>query len=200
MRSCSNGSTVANMVVTTTRVGKNKEEVLYIDVAVFGAQAKPCGKFLTKGSTVLIQGYLKLNQWQDNKGNQRSNIQVIAHLVEFLTKGNGNGNHGGNGNHEDDYQEPPPPVTAGMTPPPADYTTPGWENKPVGLSTTGNLTWRDLAGGKKLPSGLSGRAYLKQLAEWKANPQVCKLARAALHLVGNHESTGGSLEPPMPCG
>ena len=64
--------------------GANVQEVLYIDVDVWGAQAESCRQYLQKGRPALVEGRLKLDSWQDQSGNQRSKHSVVADRVVFL--------------------------------------------------------------------------------------------------------------------
>ena len=66
--------------------GEMVQEVLYIDVDVWGPQADTCKQFLEKGRPVLIEGRLKLDSWQDTDGKQRSKHSIVADRVVFLTQ------------------------------------------------------------------------------------------------------------------
>jgi single stranded DNA-binding protein len=63
------------------------QEVCYIDVDVWGAQAESCRQYLQKGRSVLVEGRLKLDTWQDQAGAQRSKHSVVADRVVFLQAG-----------------------------------------------------------------------------------------------------------------
>lgn len=60
------------------------QEVCFIDVDVWGAQADSCKQYLQKGRGVLIEGRLKLDSWTDNDGNRRSKHSIVADRVTFL--------------------------------------------------------------------------------------------------------------------
>ena len=56
----------------------------YIDVEVWGGQAKNCADRLTKGSRVFIDGELDYQEWEDrNSGQKRSALRVRAQTVTF---------------------------------------------------------------------------------------------------------------------
>jgi single-strand DNA-binding protein len=55
-----------------------------LNIVVFGKQAEACNEHLKKGSAVLVQGRLVENKWEDQDGNKRSRIEVIANRVDFL--------------------------------------------------------------------------------------------------------------------
>ena len=78
---------------TYTRSGsqEKQEETLFVDVDVWGRQAETCNQYLSKGSGVLIEGRLRLNQWQDKDGNNRSKISVVAERVQFMPRSGGGG-------------------------------------------------------------------------------------------------------------
>lgn len=66
--------------------GEKKEEVCYVDVNVFGRSAETVNQFLSKGSKVLVEGRLQLEQWQDQSGQKRSKHSIAAENVQFLDK------------------------------------------------------------------------------------------------------------------
>jgi single-strand DNA-binding protein len=65
---------------------KDKEEVLFVDVTVWGKNAETCAEYLHKGSPVFVEGKLKLNTWEQD-GQKRSKIDVTALSVQFLPSG-----------------------------------------------------------------------------------------------------------------
>jgi single-strand DNA-binding protein len=64
---------------------ETKEEVCYVDIAAFGAQAEAIGEYLTKGAAALIDGRLRWHQWEQD-GQRRSKLDVVADSVQFLTR------------------------------------------------------------------------------------------------------------------
>ena len=62
-----------------------KEEVLFMNAVVFGKQAESCGKFLSKGNPVLVEGRLRERKWE-SEGVQKSKFEVVANNVRFLPK------------------------------------------------------------------------------------------------------------------
>lgn len=87
------GQGVCRLGVATNRQFKPKnatepiQEVCFIDVDVWGAQAESCNKFLEKGSSVLLEGRLKLDSWQDAEGQKRSKHSIVADRVTFVRGG-----------------------------------------------------------------------------------------------------------------
>lgn len=77
-----------------TQDGVEKEEVVYVDVVVWGRQAETCKEYLTKGSPIFVEGRLQLDQWENQQGEKKSKIRVRADRVQFLG-GRGGGTQGG---------------------------------------------------------------------------------------------------------
>ena len=71
-----------------TKDGENREEVCFIDVDVWARQAETCGEYLKKGSSILVEGTLKLDTWDDREtGKKRSKHKIRARRVTFLSTG-----------------------------------------------------------------------------------------------------------------
>ena len=72
----------------------------YFDVTVWGAQGENCANYLNKGRPVAVEGRLDWREWEDQGGNKRQSVEIIANTVQFLGSrdgGGGNGNGGGGG-------------------------------------------------------------------------------------------------------
>ncbi len=69
----------------TTKDGERRDETLFIDVTVWNRQAENCCQYLRKGQPVHIEGYLRMDTWDDrNTGEKRSKIKIEAENVQFL--------------------------------------------------------------------------------------------------------------------
>ena len=69
----------------TGRDGERREETLFIDVTVWDRQAETCCQYLRKGSSIHVEGYLRVDSWDDKTtGEKRSKIRVQADRVQFL--------------------------------------------------------------------------------------------------------------------
>lgn len=92
-RTLPSGQGVCRLGLATNRQFKNKQtgnlvqEVCYIDVDVWGAQAESARQYLQKGRSVLIEGRLKLDSWDDQTGQKRSKHSIVAERVVFLSNG-----------------------------------------------------------------------------------------------------------------
>ncbi len=66
------------------KAGELVEKVIFADVTVWGKQAENCAKYLEKGSPILMEGRLQLDQWETEGGEKRSKLCVRADRVQFL--------------------------------------------------------------------------------------------------------------------
>lgn len=84
-----NGTPVATIriaVNSRTKQGDEwKDETLFIDAVTFGKQAETCGKYLSKGNPVLVEGRLRERKWESD-GAQKSKFEVIANNIRFIQK------------------------------------------------------------------------------------------------------------------
>lgn len=108
--------------------GQTRDETTFVDIEAWGRQAELIAKYLTKGSPALVQGRLKLDQWEDKQsGQKRSKLKVVLENIQFL-----GAPRGGNSNQSSDEgfdqtapsfeRSSPPPRSAPSrnTPPPAN--------------------------------------------------------------------------------
>ena len=90
LRYTPSGTAVGKFGLATNRVyndpvtKEKKQEVMFIDITVFGRNAETANQYLKKGSQVLVEGRLAFNQWTDNMGQKRSKHEIIAEQVKFL--------------------------------------------------------------------------------------------------------------------
>ena len=71
--------------VWTTETGEKKEEVTFVDVDVFGRQAEVIGQYMKKGRSLLVEGRLKLDTWEDKNTHQKqSKIKVVLESFTFI--------------------------------------------------------------------------------------------------------------------
>lgn len=79
----------------TTESGERREEVTFVDVDAFGRQAEVIGQYMRKGRPILIEGRLKLDQWEDKATHQKkSRLGVVLESFSFLDSGRGDGSPG----------------------------------------------------------------------------------------------------------
>jgi single-strand DNA-binding protein len=107
-RSLQSGSTVTSLRVAVNGRRKNgqtgqwEDKPNYFDVSVWGAQGENVQRYLTRGSGIAIDGRLDWREWQDQQGNKRQSVDIIADNVQFLGGGQQGqqGGGGGGGNYQ----------------------------------------------------------------------------------------------------
>ena len=95
LRGTPGGSSVCELGLAVNRHystnGQEKDEVLFVDVNVWGKLAEVCHRNLSKGSQIMVEGRLTMDQWQDrNSGETRRKIIITAESIQFLAGPNRN--------------------------------------------------------------------------------------------------------------
>jgi single-strand DNA-binding protein len=74
-----------------------KDETTFVDVTLWGRTAEIAGEYLAKGRSVLIEGRLQLDTWDDREtGQKRSKLRVVGENMTMLgSKGDNSGGGGG---------------------------------------------------------------------------------------------------------
>ena len=112
LRYTSKGTAIARLGLAVNRVwktetGENREEVTFIDLDAFGPQAETLAKYMKKGRPILVEGRLRLDQWDDKQtGQKRSKLGVVVEGFQFL----------GSGNRGDSAEEGPRPAATPAAP------------------------------------------------------------------------------------
>ena len=125
LRYTSKGTAVAKIGLAVNRkwkteTGETKEEVTFVDVDAFGRQAEVLAQYLRKGRSLLVEGRLKLDQWEDkNTQQKKSKLGVVLESFSFLGDGTGRGEESGGG--------APAPRSAGHSSAPAAASADGPE-------------------------------------------------------------------------
>lgn len=71
--------------VWTNEAGEKKEDVTFVDIDIFGKTAENVAQYMRKGSSMLVEGRLKTDSWDDKQtGQKRSKLGVVAESVQFL--------------------------------------------------------------------------------------------------------------------
>src|SRR5947208_4487132 len=100
LRNTSGGTPVCSMRVAVNTRRKNgqtgewEDKPNYFDVTVWGQQGENCATYLQKGRPVAVQGRLEWREWQDQQGNKRQSVDIIADSVQFLGSRDGAENGG----------------------------------------------------------------------------------------------------------
>ncbi len=101
-----------------TKDGENREETTFVDCEAWARTAEVMSEYLSKGRPVFIEGRLKLDQWQDKEGNNRSKLRVVVENFQFVDSrgGAGGSSGGGSGGGGGNRASAPEPVASANRP------------------------------------------------------------------------------------
>ena len=101
MKALPSGTAVCSLRIACNGRRKNNETGVweevpnYFDITVWGSQGENCGKYLSKGRGVAVDGRLRWREWTGQDGQKRQGVDIIADTVQFLggrdDAGSGNG-------------------------------------------------------------------------------------------------------------
>ena len=85
------GTKVVNLSIATNERnqqpdGTYQDHTEWHQVVVFGKQAETCGKFLSKGSKVIVEGKLRTRKYKTRDNQDRTAREIVASRVEFVSR------------------------------------------------------------------------------------------------------------------
>lgn len=88
LRSLPSGIPVVSFGVATNRVwkdksGQKKEDVQFHNIVAFGKQAEIVKQYLSKGSSVLIEGRIQNRTWDAQDGTKKYRTEIIAERLQL---------------------------------------------------------------------------------------------------------------------
>jgi len=102
IRYSQSGSAIGKVGIATNRRfkgsnGEMKDETMFIDLTFFGRTAEIANQYLRKGSKVLVEGRLVLEQWTAQDGTKRSKHSITVDNLQMLDRPGETGGTGGYG-------------------------------------------------------------------------------------------------------
>lgn len=119
------GAAIAKGAIATshkykTQTGEQKEEVCFLDFDVFGKSAEILNQYVKKGSKVMLEGRLVLQQWTAQDGSNRSKHSLRVETFKFLdSKADSNNMQNSGG-----YNQPAPQQQYNQAPAQQQYNQP----------------------------------------------------------------------------
>jgi single-strand DNA-binding protein len=97
-----NGQAVCKFSIAVNRRRKNgdqwEDEANFFDIVVWGRQGESLSQYLVKGKMVGVDGELRQDRWQQQDGQNRSKVEIVANYLQLLG-GNPGGSGGGSGSN-----------------------------------------------------------------------------------------------------
>jgi len=104
LRYTASGTAVANFSLATTerykdRDGNSQEKTEWHNIVVWRQLAEICGKYLTKGKQVYLEGKIQTRSYDDRDGNKRYITEIVVDQMQMLGRA-GDDNSGGGGGYQ----------------------------------------------------------------------------------------------------
>ncbi len=112
-KSTQSGLSVASFGIATNRKYKDQDETTFVDVTAFGKTAETIAKYFDRGNPIMLEGRLKLDQWESKEGEKRSKLGVILENFTFVR----------GGEYRDELDDDDEPADRGSTFPPSGETS-----------------------------------------------------------------------------
>ncbi|RXJ87716.1 single-stranded DNA-binding protein [Arcobacter sp. CECT 8985] len=119
LRYLPSGAAIAKSAIATsykykTSTGEQKDEVCFLDFNIFGRSGEVANQYLRKGSKVLLEGRLVLEQWTAQDGTNRSKHSLRVDTMKMLDsksdsqsmQNNDSGYNNYNNNNNNGYSQP----------------------------------------------------------------------------------------------
>jgi single-strand DNA-binding protein len=99
LKTLPSGQSVCSFSVATNKKWKDKdgnmqESVEYHNIVAWGKTAENVARYMTKGSSIYVQGELQTRSWEKD-GHKNYRTEINAFTVQFGPKREGSGNTGG---------------------------------------------------------------------------------------------------------
>lgn len=88
------------------------DEPTFVDITFWGRTAEVLNEYCKKGDKILVEGRLKLDQWETKEGDKRSKLKVVGERMQMLSSKSARQQ----GNGQDAYSERVEHPTAAQTP------------------------------------------------------------------------------------
>lgn len=122
LRHTPNNTAVTDIAIAVNeRIKRNEQwvdEAHFFDITLWGRLAEIAAEYLSKGSSVLVEGRLKLDRWEQD-GQKRSKIKIVGEKMQMLGGGSrGGGSESSSNNYSSqsdpsttNYEQPAPQAT-----------------------------------------------------------------------------------------
>ena len=110
VRYTQSGKAFARMGIAVRRqFSKDKDAVDFFNLVAWEKTAEFCGKYLTKGSRILVEGRLQTSSYENKDGIKINAVDIVADNIEFAGSKRADGDDGyqRNDNYrpDDDYRQ-----------------------------------------------------------------------------------------------
>jgi single-strand DNA-binding protein len=97
IRYTQNGTPVASFDLAVQVPSKDKNTPPdYIPIVCWRELAEFCGRYLTKGRQIVVEGRISTRKWKSEDGKTHKAVEVVASRLYFADSNNGGGTNNGN--------------------------------------------------------------------------------------------------------
>jgi len=87
---------IVNLAIAFSRKyqqnGEWQEQTSFCDVVVWSKKAEDCANYLSKGSPILVEGYLQVRNYESKDGQSRKAVEIVSNRIHFLEWNDSKGN------------------------------------------------------------------------------------------------------------
>ena len=109
-----------NRTWTDRQTNQRREDTTFVEVTLWGRQAEVAAQYLSKGRSVLIEGRLQMDSWEDKEtGKTRTKLKVVGEQMTMV------GGRGESGSSDSQYSS-----SSSYSSPPVEDTSSSESNVP----------------------------------------------------------------------
>ena len=88
VKSTPSGQSVFNVTVANNIGFGDRQQTLWVRVALWGKRAETLAQYLKKGQQVFVSGELSMREYQAADGTTKSSLELNANIIDLLGKRN----------------------------------------------------------------------------------------------------------------
>ena len=98
IRYTQSGKAYARMGIAINRRYKDKEQTDFFNLVAWEKTAEFCGRYMTKGARVLVEGRLQTSSYENKDGVKVNSVEIWVDNIEFASskRDNSDDNYSGN--------------------------------------------------------------------------------------------------------
>src|SRR5215210_3155225 len=85
LRHTQSGKAVSSLRVATNRKVGESEDTQYHSIVCWDGLAETTSRYVKKGDPLYVEGRLQYRTFQDEEGNERGVVEIVASDVQFLS-------------------------------------------------------------------------------------------------------------------
>jgi single-strand DNA-binding protein len=92
MRQTNSGKSVASFTIAVRKRGKPRDgepDADFLRIIAWGSSATYVSNYLGKGRLIACDGRIETRKWQDQQGNNRETVEIVADNIHALDRGDG---------------------------------------------------------------------------------------------------------------